>query len=134
MKVPRDPYFEGLARSLRVQPHHTEDICLTSLIALVKRLDVATIYLKTITKDKLPLTVLIVPTIAAPIQNISCYTISHLPHLKGLKLANPMTTGERFEVTLLIRADYYWQVVEDKIVRGHGSIAMKSKCTCYQGH
>ena len=121
---------EGLARNLRVQAHHTEDICLASfgsLTALVKRLDVATIYLETITGDRLPLSVLLVPTIATPVQSITHCTIDKLPYLKGLQLANPMTAGEQFEVTLLIGADHYWQVVEDHIVRGPGPTVMKSK-------
>ena len=121
---------EGLARSLRVQPHHTEDICLASFgspTTLVKRLDVATICLETITGDRLPLSVLVVPTIAAPVQNITYHTIAELPYLKGLQLPNPITAGEQFEVTLLIGADHYWQVVEDHIIRGQGPTAMKSK-------
>ena len=32
-----------------------------------------------------------------------------------------------FEVSLLIRADYYWSIVEDKIIRGNGPTAMKYK-------
>ena len=121
---------EGLARSLKAQPYQTEDICLASFgspTTLVKRLDVAIIYLETITGDRLPLSVLIVPTIAAPVQNITHCTIAELPYLKGLQLANPITAGEQFEVTLLIGADHYWQVVEDHIVRGQGPTAMKSK-------
>ena len=121
---------EGLAKSLHVQPHHTEDIYLASFgspTTLIKRLDVATIYLETITGDRLPLSVLIVPTIAAPVQNVTRYSIAELPYLKGLQLANPLTTGEQFEVTLLIGADYYWQLVEDHIVRGQGPTAMKSR-------
>ena len=90
-------------------------------------MNVATIYLETITGSKLPLSVLLVPTIAAPIQNTFCSAIANLPYLRGLKLANQMTTGEQFEITLLIGADYYWQVVEDQIIRGQGPIAMKSK-------
>ena len=121
---------EGLAKSLRVQPHHIEDICLASFVSPttpVKRLDVATIYLETIIGDRLPLSVLIVPTIAAPIQNITRYTIAELPYLEGLKLANQITAGEQFEVTLLIGANHYWQVVENHIVRGQGPTAMKSR-------
>ena len=96
---------EGLARSLRVQPHHTEDISLASFgspTTLVKRMTVAIIYLETITGERLPLSVLIVPTIAAPVQHVTHYTTAELPYLKGLQLATPMTAGEQFEITLLI--------------------------------
>ena len=121
---------EGLATNLKVQTDHTEDICLASFgspTTLVKRLDVGTIYLETITGERLPLSVLIVPTIAAPIHNTTDYTINRLPYLKGLQLAHPITVGEQFEVTLLIGADHYWQIVEDHIVRGPGPTAVKSK-------
>ena len=121
---------EGLARSLRLQPHHTEDISLASFgspTTQVKKLDVATIYLETIIGDRLPLSVLIVPTTAAPVQHVTHYTTAELPYLKGLQLATPMTAGEQFEITLLIGADHYWQVVEDHIVRGQGPTAIKSR-------
>ena len=96
---------EGLVRSLQLQPDYTEDISLASFgssAALVRRLDVSIVYLETITGDRLPLSVLVVPTIAAPIQNTSHYAIGNLPHLKGLKLANHLMTGEQFNSTLLI--------------------------------
>ena len=93
----------------------------------MKRLDVGTIYLETITGERLPLSVLIVPTIAAPIHNTTDYTINRLPYLKRLQLAHPVTVREQFEVTLLIGADHYWEVVEDHVVRGPGPTAVKSK-------
>jgi len=117
---------EGLARSLQLKPDHTKDICLASSTAIVRRLDVYTVYLEIITGDQLPLSVLLVPTIAAPIQNASRSAIASLPYLKGLKLANPLTAGEQFNITLLIGTDYYWQVVENEIVRGQCPVAMKS--------
>ena len=122
---------ESLAKSLRVQTYHTEEICLAasfgSPTTLVKRLDIGTIYLETIIGERLPLSVLIVPTIAAPMHNTTDYTINRLPYLKGLQLAHPVTVREQFEVTLLIGADHYWQVVEDHLVRGPGPTAVKSK-------
>ena len=120
---------ESLAKSLRVQTYHTEEICLAasfgSPTTLVKRLDIGTIYLETIIGERLPLSVLIVPTIAAPMHNTTDYTINRLPYLKGLQLAHPVTVREQFEVTLLIGADHYWQVVEDHLVRGPGPTAVK---------
>jgi len=103
---------EGFASSLQLHPNCTEDISLASFgssSASIRRLNVATIYLEMITGSKLPLSVLLVPTIAAPIQNTSCSAIANLPYLRGLKLANQMTTGEQFKITLLIGADYYRQ-------------------------
>lgn len=108
---------EGLA-SLCVQPHHTKDTCLATFgspTTLVKRLDVATIYLETITGYNLPLSVLIVLTIATPVQNVTCYSNAYL---KRLQLGTPLI-AEQFEVMLLIGADHYWQLVEDHITESY---------------
>ena len=42
-----------------------------------------------------------------------------MPHLKGLKLAHPVSSGN-FEINLLVGADFYWDIVQDKIIRGDG--------------
>jgi len=50
-----------------------------------------------------------------------------MKHLHGLQLANPVTKDSKFDISLLIGADYYWQFVGDHIVRGEGPFAMQSK-------
>ena len=50
----------------------------------------------------IPLTVLIVPTIAAPIQNLNKKPLKDIPYLKGLKLAHPVTSTEQFTINLLL--------------------------------
>jgi len=57
---------KGLASSLQLHPDHTEDIGLASFGSSIRKLNVATIYLETITGNKLPQSVLSVSTIAAP--------------------------------------------------------------------
>ena len=42
-----------------------------------------------------------------------------MPHLKGLKLAHPVSSCN-FEINLLVGADFYWDIVQDKIIRGDG--------------
>ena len=69
--------------------------------------------------------VLIVSQMASPIQNYT-RSVRHISHLENLKLANPYTGDEMFEVEMLIGADYFWDVVEDKIIRGDGPTTMKS--------
>ena len=93
------------------------------------KVDVTTIQLITLSGHKISLSVSIVPTIAAPLQ---CMTpnLKELPHLDGLRLTLPITLGDCFEITLLIGADHYWDVVEDHIIRGNGPTAMWD--TCYQ--
>ena len=50
-----------------------------------------------------------------------------LTHLRRLKLAHPITSDQSFDVSLLIGADHYWDLVEDHVVRGHGPTAVASK-------
>jgi len=42
-------------------------------------------------------------------------------------LAHPITHSSDFEIIVLIGADFYWQVVEDKIIRGNGPTTVQSK-------
>ena len=71
--------------------------------------------------------VLIVPTIAAPLTNRIHYEASKLPYLQGLKLAHPVTDEDKFEISMLTGANFYWDVVENQIVQGDGPTAVKSK-------
>ena len=90
-------------------------------------LGVATIQIQTVTGDLVPVSVLIVPKIATPIQNSCQVELENLPHLKGLKLANPVTSRGEFLVSVLIGADYYWSFVQDNIIRGNGPTAQQSR-------
>ena len=53
--------------------------------------------------------------------------IASLSYPKGLKLAHPVTEEENFEISMLIRADVYWDIVENEIIRGNIPTAVKSK-------
>ena len=75
----------------------------------------------------IPLAVLIVPTIAAPIHTVDQKSIISLPYLNGLPLAHPISSAEQFSITLLIGADQYWNIVEDHVIRGNGPTAVRSK-------
>ena len=75
----------------------------------------------------IPLTVLIVPTIAAPIHTVDHKAIINLPYLAGLQLAHPISSDEQFSITLLIGADQYWNIVEEHVIRGNGPTAVGSK-------
>ena len=113
-----------------VQPHNTVELSLSTFgtgISSITKLDVATIYLHGISGLVIPLTFLIVPTIAAPIHTVDHKEITHLPYLEGLQLAHPISSAERFSITLLIGSDQYWNIVEDHVVRGNGPTAVASK-------
>ena len=89
--------------------------------------DVAIINLHTISGHTIPLTVLIVPAIAASIHTIDQRSIINLPYLNGLHLAHPLSSTDQLFITLLIGADQYWKIVEDHVIRGSGPTAGGSK-------
>ena len=75
----------------------------------------------------MPVSALIVPHIATSLQNSFQACVKNIPHLQGLVLAHPITREEKFEISLLIGADHYWDFIEDHIIRGNGPTAMQSK-------
>ena len=66
----------------------------------------------------IPLSVLVVPCIATPLQNTVSISVTHLPHLQNLQLAHPLAPEREFKISLLVGADHYWDTVGDHIVRG----------------
>ena len=76
---------------------------------------------------KIPLRVLVVEKIATPLQTHMQQGVEDLPHLRGLKLAHPISSAESFDVSVLIGADHYWDLVEDHVIRGPGPTAVASK-------
>ena len=122
---------QKLANSLQLHSCKKEDICLSSFelwTPTIKQLQTGEIHLLTRTGNKLPLSVLIVLTIATPLQNVMQTHIAQLPHLQGISLAHPVARpATNFEISLLIGADHYWAIVEDHIIRGNGPTAMNSK-------
>ena len=119
---------QKLADSLRVQSREQQSICLSSFggTATPTKLQATQVYLRTRAGDEIPLSVLIVPKIATPLKNLMHYFVN-FPYLQGLTLAHPVTHTSDFEISLLIGADFYWSIVEDHIIRGHGPTAMQSK-------
>ena len=76
---------------------------------------------------EIPLPVLIVPTIVQPLKYKHDKDTHNLPHLKGLKLAHLFKDGV-LNIDLLMGADLYWHVAQDRIVRADtGSVAMQSR-------
>ena len=115
---------------MSVQPHRKEDITITSFGAqrqFNKQVNVAVVNLVTLTGQTIPLTVLVVPHIATPLQNKVTFDVADLPHLQKLPLAHPLSTDKQFDISLLVGADHYWDIVGDVIVRGDGPTAVESK-------
>ena len=70
---------------------------------------------------------LIVPFIAAPMQNTRRISVTNLPHLYNLQLAHPHTDEREFNISLLVGTDHYWDIVGDHVVGGHSPTAVESK-------
>ena len=92
----------------------------------VKHMKSATIYLQAEEGDEIGMKVLVVLHIAAPIES-HINSIANMTHLRGLKLAHPVSADNLFEINILIGADHYWDIVGDKVIRGNGPTAMESK-------
>jgi hypothetical protein len=119
-----------LVKQLQLSPTRKDTIGLSAFGATtpaIRQLEVVTIELVTESNDTVSLDALVVPKIATPLQNHLPSIRPNLHYLNGLKLAHPVTSETRFEISLLIGADYYWQIVQDEIVRGDGPVAVKSK-------
>ena len=120
----------NVAVKLDLKPDTQETISLSTFggkTSSVKCVDTATVYLTTIRGETIPIRAIIVPTIAAPLTVYTGTNVRDLPHLKGLTLAHPSVDDSPFTVDILIGADHYWDVVENKIVKGPGPTAAKSK-------
>ncbi|XP_077866719.1 uncharacterized protein LOC144355197 [Saccoglossus kowalevskii] len=70
---------------------------------------------------------LLIPEISANMENYVTSDLLELPHLRDLVLAHPINDKEpNFDIDILIGADYYWQYVTDRVVRGDGPTAVMS--------
>jgi len=121
---------EKLARLLEVVPCSSEHISLTSFGStrpLPRRLDNVIINLKTSKGELMPILALVVPNIAAPLNNTIRTTLRDVPYLQGLPLAHPVSSAENFEISLLVGADFYWNFIGDHVVRGDGPTAVSSR-------
>ncbi|XP_048577424.1 uncharacterized protein LOC116610191 [Nematostella vectensis] len=119
-----------LADELGAKPISRENISMSAFGATensLRKLEVTNVEVISEQGDRIPLRVLVVPHIATPLQCKHHTDVSNIPDLKGFKLAHPVSSGN-FEINLLIGADHYWDIVQDKIIRGEeGPTAMQSK-------
>ena len=116
---------QDLVNSLELQPYQCEDINISSFGAnchLSHQIDVAMINLLTNDGQAILLSVLVVPRIATPMQNTASISVTHvqLPHLQNFQLTHPLAAEQEFEISLLVGADHYWDIVGDHTVRGVG--------------
>ena len=121
---------EEVATKLNLKPNNSEHIAVAPFGAeytSAQCLSVACVFVETESGESIPITILIVPFIAAPLQSSVRASVSTFQHLQGLKLAHPITNEDNFQVSMLIGTDFYWRFIEDNIVRGDGPTAQQSK-------
>ena len=90
-------------------------------------LPVATIILKTIDGDKIPISVLVIPRIAQPLHNLPFSYVKELPYLRGIRLTHAVSNSPELHISVLIGADFYWSIVQETVIRGPGPTAVDSK-------
>ena len=120
----------AMATKLGLQPTITQGMALASFgstTASYQEFGATTVEVETITGDRIPISVLVITSIAAPIQSSVSTSVRNKPYLQGLKLAHPVTSEHDYEISLLIGTDYYWSFIQDHIVRGEGPTAQQSK-------
>ncbi|XP_063427126.1 uncharacterized protein LOC134710669 [Mytilus trossulus] len=121
---------QEVANKLHLQIEGTELIQLSAFEGkdkTARHLENTTVYLKTDAGHVMPIKVLIVPFIAMPLQNQTSNIDTEYEYLRGLKLAHTTTEQDSFQISLLVGADHYRDIVEDHVVRGNGPTAVKSK-------
>ena len=83
-------------------------------------------FVHTFNGSRILISVLIVPQLAAPIQNSVRACLRDIPYLQKLPLTHPVTGDENYEISILISADYYWYFIQDNTVWGDGPTAVQS--------
>ena len=121
---------QKLADSLQLQPTRHKVIAVSSFGAQVttpKRFAVTTVCIHTLNAGHIPVSILVVSKLAAPVRNSTRTCLRQLPYINGLTLAHPVTSDENFHISVLTGADHYWEFVQDHIVRGDGPTAVQSR-------
>ena len=121
---------QTLADQLGVRYAESESIALSAFGAhssFNRQLPMAYINIVATDGEHIPVRVLVIDQITTPLQNRFRQQVQTIPHLKGLQLAHPVTSDENFEISLLIGADQYWDIVKDTVIRGQGPTAVESK-------
>ena len=91
---------EEVAIKLNLKPINSEHIAVAPFGAeytKAQQLSVACVYVETECGESIPISVLIVPFIATPLQNSVRASVNTFQYLQGLKLAHPITIEDNFQ-------------------------------------
>ena len=121
---------QDLADKLCLKATHTERISLSSFgntVSATRSLQVASISVHTQDQSAIPMSVLVVPKLAAPLQNSIRMEIRNVPYLKDLKLTHPVTEDDNFEINILVGlTTTIGRSSKTKIICGNGPTAVQS--------
>ena len=119
---------QALANQLGSIPHSQENVLVSSFggDTTKQQVGIAHLTLETNVGD-VNISAMVVPIIAAPLQALSNSDVCLLPYLSGVKLAHPVSAACKFDISLLIGVDHYWEIVGNHIIRGNGPTGMQSK-------
>jgi len=85
---------EKLAKTLKISLRFTESVNISAFgaeLPSTKWLGVTTVNIEALTGEQIPLSILVVPVIAAPLHNVYHHHLRYMSYLQGLRLANPVT-------------------------------------------
>ena len=100
--------FYMTVQILFVLPFLNYDLLLARAQTAAKRnLPHATVYFLTRIRERIPLQVLVIDKI-------------EIRHLRNLTLALSTASAKNFNIRLLIGVDHYWDIIEDRVIRGQG--------------
>ena len=119
---------QKLAEQLKTSPCDTVPMSISAFggTSTPSTLQSTSTHLVTKTGEEVTLSVNVVPMIATPLK-MTNLAVEQLPYLWLLDLAHPITHFSDFEITGLIGADFYWQVVEGRIICGNGPTTVQFK-------
>ena len=112
---------KDLADDLSTKLVYTQNISMSSFGAtehLLRRLEMTTVDIITVQGENPPMASCC-STYCHSLKRQHNADINNMPHLKGLRLAHPVSSGD-FSINLLIGTDHYWNIVQDTIIRGEG--------------
>ena len=104
---------QQLACELNIQPDKSQQICVSAFggEAVPKELQLTSVAIQTKDGGEVPISLLVVPKITAPLQNLVATSGDKYPYLCDLPLAQPLGKDNNFEISLLIGVDFYWNIV-----------------------
>ncbi|XP_064639580.1 uncharacterized protein LOC135495093 [Lineus longissimus] len=117
-----------LADQLQLKPDGeiTVNIATFGSEPTTQKVKYAAVNVETTSGSHIKVNALIVPTICAPLNNCVTADVLNLPHIRGLRLAQPITVQNSLSISVLIGADFYWQFVGNHVLKGDGPTAVSS--------